>query len=51
MPSYYDTDTAVSILFRLTFKDMGSELDEHIRMAGGNKAMGIVGKRGVGSPR
>jgi len=30
---------------------MGSELDEHTSMAGGKKAMGIVGKRGVGSPR
>jgi len=30
---------------------MGSELDEHMRLAGGKKAMGIVGKRGVGSPR
>ena len=44
MPSYYDKDTAVSILFRLNFKGMGSELDEHMRTAGGKKAVGIVEK-------
>jgi hypothetical protein len=51
MPSYYK-NTVVGILFNLTFNTMGSELDEpSFRMAGGNKIMGIVGKRGVGSPR
>jgi hypothetical protein len=30
---------------------MDSKLDEHMGMAGGKKTMGMVGKRGVESPR
>jgi hypothetical protein len=51
MPSYYDKDTAVSILFRVIFNGIVSELHEYMKMAEGKKAMSIVGKIDVVSPR
>jgi len=43
--------TYIYVVRRLRVNGMDSKLDKRMRMAGGKKTMGVVGKRGVGSPQ